>query len=110
MYREEEEPSSTNPYFYRIGNKIPFLGVEDVPITTVEVGLFTSIDVTDVNLDIDQAFDFPNDLIPVLKRQVLDMGIWVLNVPSDLRNDGADTQPEVPQKKFVSINDINEQS
>lgn len=105
-YREEEAPSPECPYFYRIGNYIYFLGVENVPLDEVEVGLFTTLNPTDVNLSLDQAFDFPADLVPLLKRQVLDLGIWALNVPKDLINDGADTPQEMPQKKFVGVNDL----
>lgn len=109
-YRTEETPSEDNPYFYRIGDLIYFIGVEDVTMDNVEVGIYSTLDPTDVTLDIDQSFDFPQDLIPTLKRQVLDLGIWALQVPKDLKNDGVDGQGQVPQKKFVSVNDVNQQS
>ncbi len=109
-YREEETPSPDNPYFYRVGDTLPFIGVEDVPMPNVEVGLFTSLNPTDTSLDIDQAFDFPQDLVPLLKRQVLDLGLFLLQVPKDLLNDGVDTTGAVPQKKLVSVNDLNEQT
>jgi len=109
QYREEEVPSPDNPYFYRVGDVLPFLGVEDVPMEYVEVGLYTTLNPTDLTLSLDDYFDFPQDLLPLLKRQVLDLGLWALNVPKDMINDGADSRAPVQQKKFVSVNDINEQ-
>lgn len=106
-FREEETPSSDNPYFYRVGDEIHLLGVEDITLEYVEIGIYQSLNPADLNLDIDQPFDFPQDLIPVLKRQVLDLGLFVLNVPADLKNDGRDGQGEVPQKKFISVSDMN---
>ena len=109
-YRTEETPSATNPYFYRVGDLIYLLGIELDAVATVEVSLYSALDPADTSLDIDQPFDFPQDLIPVLKRQILDLGLWVLNVPKDLINDGTDGQGQVQQKKFISVNDINEQT
>lgn len=108
-YRAQEAPSPSNPYFYRVGNKLPFLGVKDVPIPTVEVHLLQSLNPTTSTLDIDQPFDFPQDLLPILKRQVLDLGVWALNVPTDALNDGRDDPAPVPPKKFISVNDFSEQ-
>lgn len=107
-YREEEKPSPTNPYFYRVGDNLFFLGVEDVAMTSVEVGVYSALNPTDTSLDIDQPFDFPQDLVPQLKRQVLDLGMFLLNVPKDLKNDGIDTPNVVPQKKFVSVSEFND--
>ena len=106
-FREEEEPSATNPYFYRIGNLIYFLGIEDESVDSVEVGLYTAFDPTSSSLDIDQPFDFPQDLIPILKRQILDLGSWAMMVPKDMVNDGQSNQGQIPSKKFVSVNDLN---
>lgn len=107
-WRYEETPDEDNPYFYRINDDLFFLGVESTTMSTVEVGLYTTLDPTDLSLDIDQPFDFPQDLIPILKRQVMDMGQWVKNVPKDYLNDGANITDETPQKKFISVNDLNE--
>ena len=109
-YREEEEPSPENPYFYRVGNNIYLLGVEDVPMEDVEVGIYSSLNPTSMSLDIDAYFDFPQDLVPILKRHVMDLGLFALNVPRDLTNDGVDTEQGTQQKKFVSVNDINQES
>jgi hypothetical protein len=108
--RPQESPSPDNPYFYRVGDKLYFLGLSDVSVPTVEVGIYQTLNPADLSLDIDQPFDFPQDLIPILKRQVLDLGLFALNVPSDLKNDGVSEQGELPQKKFISVNDLNEQT
>ena len=88
-YRKEEIPTPSNPYFYRLSNNIWLLGVEEIHITAVEAGLRLTLNPNDVNMDIDQPFDFPQDLLPVLKMQVLNMGRFVLSVPKDLSNDGS---------------------
>jgi len=97
-WRTEEVPSLTNPYFYRVGNSIYFLGIDESDgIASVETGLFTSFDPTGLNTSLNDAnldnyFDFPQDLIPVLKRQVLDLGLFITSLPKDLVNDGSDTR------------------
>ena len=109
-FREEEIPSLTNPYFYRVNDNLRFLGLDDLVLPrSVNIGLYSTLDPTDLTLDIDQSFDFPQDLIPVLKRQVLDLGMFVMNVPKDLINDGVDMREAVPQKKFISVNDLNQE-
>ena len=109
-FRTEETPSITNPYFYRLNDKAYFLGIDSLTLPRMaEVGLYNTLDPTDLTLNIDQPFDFPQDLIPVLKRQVLDLGMFLLNVPKDVLNDGVDNQGEVPQKKFIGVNDMGEQ-
>ena len=105
------KPSRKEPYFYRSGSRIYLLGVECVDIDNVEVGLFLTIPpVTKINLD--EVFDFPEELIFILKKQVLDMGRFALMMPQERVNDGDDnTSPgEVPTNKLTSVNDPINQS
>ena len=107
-FREEETPSPSNPYFYRLSDRIYLLGVEQINITEVEAGLKLSFNPVDPTLDIDDEFQFPSDLLPLLKRQILDMGRFVLQIPSDKINDGAGfdarVQQQVPNQKLISVN------
>ncbi len=104
-FREEETPAPDNPYFYRQGDKIYLLGVEQINLTEIEVALKLSFDPTDTTIDLDDEFDFPSDLIPILKRQLLDMGRFVLNIPKDAINDGAGFDSKVmPNQKLISVN------
>ena len=108
-FRTEETPDEDNPYFYRVNDDLFFLGVESVTMTSVEVGLYTTLNPADTSLDLDQPFDFPQDLIPTLKRQIIDMGMFVMNVPKDLISDGVDSRGETPTRKMISVNDMNQQ-
>ena len=105
------KPNTKDPYFYRSGNRVYLLGVECVDIKDVEVGLFLSIPpVTEI--DLDAPFDFPEELIFILKKQVVEMGRFVLMVPQERINDGNDsTNPnQVPTNKITSVNDPINQS
>jgi len=105
-FREEEVPTPSNPYFYRLSDRIYLLGVEQINITEVEVGLKTTFNPSDITLDIDDEFPFPADLLPLLKRQILDMGRFVLNIPSDKINDGNGFDSKImPTQKLISVND-----
>lgn len=122
-WRSEEQPNYANPYFYRLGDYVYLLGPETAVSGSstvmedddyVEVGLFTSFDPTLLdsdlnNYNLDDYFDFPQDLIPVLKRQVLDLGLFITSLPKDLVNDGSDTPMDTPQKKLISVNNLNTQ-
>ena len=97
-YRDEERPSATNPYAYLLNNRIYFLGVENIPITQVQLGIFTTFDpITSVNLD--SEFRFPAHLLPILKQEILNMGRMVLMTPENLRNDGNAAVENVPTQK-----------
>jgi hypothetical protein len=105
-FREEERPTPANPYFYRQNKYIYLLGTEEINITKVEAGLKTSLASAALDTDIDAPFDFPQDLIPVLKRQILDIGRFVMQIPADLINDGAAfDSKQFPTQKIVSVND-----
>ena len=104
-----EKPSSFNPYFYRSGDHIYFLGLECVDVKSVEIGIYTTLDpITEI--DLDAPFDFPEELLIILKRQVLDLGRFVLLMPTERINDGDnDVQGKgVPTNKLVSVNELSE--
>lgn len=100
------EPKPSNPYFYRKGQYVYFLGLEKVDVEAVEIGIFSTFDpITDI--DLDAPFEFPEELLNVLKRQVLDLGRFVLQIPEERTNDGKSTTPseQVPTQKLISVND-----
>lgn len=108
-FSKYEKPDSFNPYFYRVGDYIYFLGIECVDIKSVEIGIYTTLDpITEI--DLDAPFDFPEELLIILKRQVLDLGRFVLLMPQERINDGDnDLQGKgVPTSKLVSVNELSE--
>jgi len=108
-YSKYESPNPSRPYFYRAGNYIYFLGIECVDIKSVEIGIYSTLNPVD-KVDLDEPFDFPEELLIVLKRQVLDLGRWALMIPQEKINDGNDdTKPgSVPTNKLVSVNELSE--
>lgn len=109
-YNGYTEPNPSNPYFYRIGDYIYLLGVEKVDVKKVEIGIYTTFDpVTTIKLD--DPFDFPEELLAILKRQVLDLGRFSLLLPQERINDGDDSiqNTEVPTQKLVSVNELNQE-
>jgi hypothetical protein len=106
--REGERPSPRNPYFYRIGADIMLIGVDSLVLPSVDIALKATLSPNDLNMDLDQEFAFPQDLLPTLKRQILDMGRFVMMIPEDLKNDGVDSRTgKIPDNKIISVNDIN---
>lgn len=101
------KPSPLRPYYYRTGSLIPLLGVENINITGVEIGINSTIKTVD-KIDIDAPFEFPEELMDVLRRQLLDLGRFILAVPSERTNLGddpiTDQQQAVPTNKIVSVN------
>jgi len=105
-FREDEKPSPANPYFYRLQDRIYLLGVEQINLTSVESGLFTTFSPAASDLSLDAEFDFPQDLIPQLKIQILNMGRFVLTIPRDVLDDGTSLPIQsMPKDKLVSAND-----
>jgi hypothetical protein len=102
LYGDEYmRPSSTNPYFYRIGHKVDgagvnrlyLLGVECIPVKTVEIAVKSSLDPKKL-CDIDEEIPLPDEMIQELVMQVLQLGKFIMMMPKENVNDGADeTQP-----------------
>jgi len=110
-FREDEKPKPQNPYFYRQNEKIFLLGVEEINITSLEVGLITSLNPADLTIDIDTPLDLPAHLLPILERRILDLGRFVMSVPNDKLNDGSGWESKnMPTQKLVSVNDPDQQN
>lgn len=105
-----EKPNPKNPYFYRVGPYVYLLGLECANVKNLEIGIYAALrPVTDGQLDLDARFDFPEETLIILKRQVLDLGRFVLMMPEERVNDGSSiNQNQVPSNKLVSVNDLNE--
>lgn len=108
-YTPEEKPSPSNPYFYRIGDRVYLLGLECINPCGLELGLYLTVD-PDV-CDLDEEINLPEELIPVLIRRVLDLGRFVMAMPADRINEG-DSNPagQVPTSKLISVNSVNQPS
>lgn len=97
-------PSPTNPYFYLAGNVVYFLGIEKVPVESVEMGLMTTINPVE-KIDIDQPFPFPAELLGTIKRMVTDLAKYSFLVQADDTNDGKITTNQTPNiPKIQSVN------
>lgn len=104
-----EKPTPKNPYFYRVGKYIYLLGVECVNVKNLEIGIYAALKpVTDPELQLDEPFDFPEETLYILKRQVIDLGRFVLLMPQDKVNDGTSEQVNVPANKLTSVNELVE--
>lgn len=105
-FRNDEKPTPQNPYFYRQNEKIFLLGTEEINLTSLEVGLITSLNPADLTISIDQPLDLPAHLLPILERRILDLGRFVMSVPSDLKNDGSSWENgQMPTQKLISVNE-----
>lgn len=103
-------PSPKNPYFYRVGGLIYTLGIEAVPVKSIEAGFYMTVDPL-TQIDVNAPFVFPQELMAVLKRQVIDLIRYNWFFPKDSTNTGQDegnqAKPSIP--KIVSVNDQNVQ-
>jgi len=106
-----EEPGPKNPYWYRAGQYIYLLGIECINPKAVEIGIYSTIKpITDPDTDLDKPFKFPEELIIQLKKQVLDLGRFVMVIPEERVNDGIDSESQkaVPMNKMTSVNEMSE--
>lgn len=93
-----EKPDPSNTYFYRIGERVYFLGVECINLKDVEIGIKTALDPEKV-CDLDTELEVPEHLIQTLRAEVLNMGRMVLLVPADRVNEGSDETEEAVKKR-----------
>lgn len=112
-FSEDEKPSPKNPYWYRAGNNIYLLGIECVNPKKIELGIYSTLQpITSASIDLDGPFNFPEETLIILKRQVLDLGRFVMMIPEERTNDGADVKINqgIPTSKIVSVNELDEES
>jgi hypothetical protein len=99
LYLDEyTKPSTSNPYFYRVGdridgvkvNRIYLLGLECINIEDVEIAIKASLDPSLI-CNIDDQIPVPDEMIQELMMQVLELGRFVKLMPNENLNDGEDT-------------------
>jgi hypothetical protein len=91
------KPSSTNPYYYRVGHKVDgsgvnrlyLLGIECAPVKTVEIAIKCSLDPKKL-CDIDEDIPLPDEMIQDLVMQVLQLGRFIMLMPKEVTNEGED--------------------
>jgi len=99
------KPSISNPYWYRTGDIIYLVGLETSPVKFIEMGVYMTISPLE-KIDIDQPFNFPGELLHVLKRQVTDLARFsFLFGSNDRSNDGDNTEEVKTVPKIQSVND-----
>lgn len=102
-----EKPNAKNPYWYRASQNIFLLGLECINPKSVEIGIYSTIKpITDPDIDLDGPFPFPEELLIQLKRQVLDLGRFVMVIPEERINDGVDEQKAMPMNKITSVAEL----
>lgn len=98
LYGDEyEKPSPSNPYFYRIGhqmdgvdvNRLYLLGTECIVVTDVELAVISALDPSQV-CSLDDEIPLSPELIGILQKEILQLGRFVMMVPSERVNDGDD--------------------
>jgi len=91
-YSLYEKPSPSNPYFYRTKDRIYFLGVEGIKLKQVEMGLYAALDPRASVIDLDSEIGLNEEQLHQLNIEVLNMGRYVMLIPSDRTEEGADTR------------------
>ena len=67
-----------------------YLGIDTAIVSTVEMGLYTALDPTNVtNLDTD--IPLPPEKIQILRYEVLNLGKLALMIPQERINEGSDS-------------------
>lgn len=108
MLNDFTKPSPKNPYFWRSGPIFPLVGIEAMPIKQIEVGVYQTISSVD-KIDIDAPFEFPEELLEVLKRQVVDLARFSFLFPEDnKKNDGQDSSSD-SNKTVPKVSSVNQQ-
>jgi hypothetical protein len=101
-------PCPNNPYYYRTTQHVVLSGIETIDVKFLEVGLYTAIpSVNDINID--DPFEFPEELNAILIRQLLDLGRFAVTMPADKINDGTQELSAQPfQGKLASVNQLSQ--
>jgi hypothetical protein len=98
---EDERPSPSNPYFYRSAANLYFLGCESLNLTKVEAGLRTNLLAYDTTLDLDTVLDIPQELIPQLRAELVNMGLFITKLPQDYQAEIKENAINIVTKKDI---------
>lgn len=96
------KPSASRPYFYRVGERLYFLGLECISVPDVEICLLTALDPT-TTCDLDIEVQIGPHLIQTLRAEVMNMFRAPLVLPSDRVNDGNDSGAEIIRSSGTSL-------
>jgi hypothetical protein len=108
-----QAPNPSRPYYARgreqdgnsIKDRVYVFGVRKT-VKHLLVGLYAAPDFTTFNPD--DPVDLPDELFFTLKKMVLDMEAWLLQIPQErLKNDGRDFEPnqQIRVSRLQSVND-----
>ena len=106
LYLDEyQRPSPRSPYFYLIRNNIAYLlGIDSITVNSLEVALITTFDPF-VDCNFDDTMDLDDALVAEVYKSVLELGRFVMILPSDTTNTGKDNANATP-KTMPKENDI----
>jgi len=109
FYDEYTKPTTLNPYFYRVGDKVDgvkvnrvyLLGLECAKVDCLDIAIRCSLDPSNV-CDLDDEIPLPDERIKELMDDILSLGRFVMMMPEERINQGADetsprSVPEPPQ-------------
>ncbi len=102
-------PSPSNPYWYRTKHNIYLLGVEKINVPTIEMGAYMTInpiEMLDVNYD-DQ-FEFPAELMETLKMSVLTLARMSYMFPVESRENSGGQELENKPNTAGKIQSVNQ--
>lgn len=98
LYMDEyTKPSPKNPFFYRIGNlvdgvkvnRLYLLGLDCIEVRCLEAAIKTPIDPANI-CDLDDEIPIPAERLEELMTGVLKLGRFVMMIPEENINQGAD--------------------
>lgn len=100
-----QQATPSHPYFWREKDRLYLLGVDE-QLEHIEAKVYANLpDINDV--DPDAPFEFPKELLAILRPEVQKMGRFALSLPGQhLTNDGTNrpVPPQAAEGKLSSVN------
>lgn len=95
MHIPIRKPSPTNPFYYRMGDRLSILGLENVRVDTVDLFLYTAVDPT-IMVSLDTEVGVEEDQIEPLYAAVMQLMNFGLPSSQSFKNDGKDNSLQTP--------------
>ena len=97
-----EEPSPSSPYFYRVKEKVFLLGVENVNVKSVEIGMYVALDPRSSMVDLDDPIELNEEQVHQLRMELLNLGRFIMVIPRDRTETGDDNRMETKATQLKS--------
>lgn len=104
-HNPHEKPAPDQPYYFRMGKLLYTAGLEKYPKVPFDMGLYTSVNPRVTGVDWDDELQLNDEQVGKVISYCVGLGSFILQIPGERREEGADTRQSIPLKPDLQNSD-----